>query len=111
MQSDNLINREMSKFHWDMAIAIKNSQNDCYTGFQEFWKKRCKNSEELDDFAIYEILSKYGADVFDKEDWYQLNQEIRYEMFWVGEISLRKMNELYLSTIQLMQMCYENKTK
>jgi len=109
MKSEKLIDREMTKDQWNMAIAIKQGGDEPYINFQKYWKRRCANKDYLDDFTTYQVLTDYALAIFKREDWYEFHHQMETELFWHKEINIKKINEFFLITINLMQMCYEEK--
>lgn len=92
---------------WDLAIAVKQGELTQYYNFQEYWKKRCNNDRYLSVSQTYGVLQRFAVDNFQRGDWAFFMRRIADDSV-IDENLLGLINTI-LSTIQMMQMVFEDK--
>lgn len=92
---------------WDLAIAVKQGELTLYNNFQEYWQKRCRNNGYLSVPQTYGVLQRFAVDNFERADWAFFMRRIADDS--VIDENLFGLISTILSTIQMMQMVFEDK--
>lgn len=118
-----MIDRKFVDDGWDVADAIKNGgQETLLENFQVFWKERCANPNYLDEETTFRVLTRFAIDNFERIDWYtflidnlqkwffynRLNNYNKADKSNLDSIPRSELNNLILTTIQLMEMRYDD---
>jgi len=101
--------RDLTEDNYNLAIAIKQgSQETLNWRFQEFWKERCGNDSYLSDMETYNVLQYSISEMFVPHEMAAIFNEMGRFFYWSKEdISLEKMNELFLRAIHGIKMMFD----
>jgi hypothetical protein len=100
--------RQLTADQRELAMVIKQTELDRMTAFQEYWKKRCGNPDFLTPIETYNVLMQYAMDVFDKEDFCNIKDSMRFHLIYNKSLTIDNINKMILSAIWGMWMRKED---